>query len=60
MTKELAIRIIEIDARIELLLSGKWQVVSSKWQVVSGDNENEIEKLKQQKIQLYEDSCNRL
>jgi len=52
MEKELAIKIIQLDAQIAQLQSGKWQAVS-------GDIEKEIENLKKQKIQLYENSCNR-
>jgi hypothetical protein len=53
MTSELAIKIIKIDAQIELLQSGDWNCIK-------GNIEKKIEKLKQQKIQLYENTCNRL
>lgn len=55
MTRELALKIIKIDAQIELLQSGDWNCIK-------GNIDKKIEKLKQQKIDLYEhmDNSNRL
>ena len=52
LTRTTAFSILEIDSQIEWL-------ISLPPDPLKGELEKEIENLKQQKIQLYEDSCNR-
>lgn len=52
LTRTTAFSILEIDSQIEWL-------IRLPPDPLKGELEKEIENLKQQKIQIYEDSCNR-
>jgi hypothetical protein len=52
-----AIKIIELDAKIELMIYQEQFIITIEQEL---RQKKEIEKLKQQKIQLYENTCNRL
>ena len=52
LTRMTAFSILEIDSQIEWL-------INLPPDPLKGELEKEIENLKQQKIQIYEDSCNR-